>query len=186
MDKKKLSLLLTRVAKQLETQCGSWESPMGGDSCVMDEELMPMMPMPPAEPVSESDFRRDQTGPHGRGAGPGKGKGCGQMMEGDPEFRRDQTGPHGRGAGPGKGEGCGQMMEGDSEILMLRGRVVNVLNKYGCPWDDDLVDELVGLIEQHEVEEFPGHPEPLAHLEGKLESEFLPEDDQEIYEDDIY
>ena len=124
MDKKKLSNMLLRVATELEVDYGI---------------LAPDMPAP--APVMAPDFIRDQTGPHGQGAGPGKGQGCGRAME----------------------------TEDNAEIYELQTRVINVLNKYGVVWEQPLVEELVGLIEQHEVEEFPEHleEEPLSHLEGK-------------------
>jgi len=126
-NKRKLSNMLLRVATELEANYG-----LTGDI------MVPEMPAP--LPIATPDFIRDQTGPHGQGAGPGKGQGCGQVME----------------------------MEGDSEIYELQSRVINVLNNYGVVWEQPLVEELVGLIEQHEVEEFPEHlEEPLSHLEGK-------------------
>lgn len=58
--------------------------------------------------------------------------------------------------------------EGDQEILDLRNQVLSLFTKYQIEAPQELINEVVGLIEQHEVEEFPEHAaeEPLNHLQG--------------------
>lgn len=65
--------------------------------------------------------------------------------------------------------------EDDCEIYELRDRIYKIFYKYNSvPFSEDLVNDLVALIEQHEVEEFPEHAaeEPEAHLSGKTQMEF--------------